>query len=195
MPTSEEVNKNIESNQYNHSIKTSLQAETSRVSGVLKFKAIKAKVDCRRKKYGKEENQNFMFDEWQKQCSRLLETPTIKSDNYQKLADKNIQSFKVVDDTDNSDETCNKKTGIDEEQDKKTSKVKKIQAKVDSRRKKWSKKQHNLMFEEWRNQRGFKWDQNKTETKKALPNNNRYQVRIYACIRFNKCAVLYTHAD
>ena len=47
LPTSEEVNKNIESKQYNHSIKTSLQAETSRVSGVLKFKAIKAKVDCR----------------------------------------------------------------------------------------------------------------------------------------------------
>ena len=92
-------------------------------------------------------------------------------------------------------ETSSKHYENDDEEDK-ISKVKKVRAKVDSRRKQWSKKQQYLMFEEWRKQRGFKWDQTKKGRESVSPTNyNRYDVRIFTCIKFNKCAVLYTHAS
>ena len=93
-----------------------------------------------------------------------------------------------------SSEAFNKQNENDEEKNK-ASNVKKVTAKVDCRRKNWSKEQQDLMLEEWRKQRGFKWDQTQKETNIVRHTDNRYNVRIFACVRFNKCAVLYTHAS
>ena len=87
-----------------------------------------------------------------------------------------------------------KKENENNEEQNKTSDVKNVKAKVDSRRKKWNKEYQDFMLEEWRKKRGFTWNQPQTETNRST--ENRYNdVRIFACVRFNKCAVLYTHAS
>ena len=73
-----------------------------------------------------------------------------------------------------------------------TCKVKKVRAKVDCGKRNWNKEKQNKRLLEWRMQRGFKWNQKQKETKNKIK-ENRYTIRVFACIRFNKCTVLYTH--
>ena len=167
---------------------------------VVQFKKEMARLDCKRKRWDTE-----MFDKWQMHCTNLLKTDPIES--VIARINQSIGRFDdklEVEDDRNPDpklaitKSVNKQ--IENNQDNNVlfeaspmDHSKKVFAKVDCGRYKewWNKEYQNKRFEEWRKQRGFKWSQKQNKSNSVHHKDN--QLRIFSCLRFNKCAVLYTH--
>ena len=171
---------------------SSLKSSTSTVKSINKLHRRRKQIRCTKP-------ENTSFGQWKMQASKLVISEnnfSRKTKNNPEQGQKMTSSFKSLTTKIRIINTLAPgENNLEVEKSLSASdaiKPKKIKAKVDCRR----RNNHFELFEEWRIQRASgmeKWNQKQTLA--TNDNTKDVNVRIFACIIFNKCTVLYTHAN